>query len=116
MKKIFLALVLALVATTALAQPPVLGHNGSGQINLFGPGPPIQAIAHVYDRTCGAVPYPVIGWPEGPPARHNIILEGPAPVVWAGSCVIAEYIWAHNSYLRFGQLGEFSDLSNANLP
>ena len=29
MKKGFLALALALVATTALAQPPLLGHNGS---------------------------------------------------------------------------------------
>ena len=61
----------------------------------------VQAVAHVYDPFCGAVPYPVAG-------RHDgliMILEGPAPVVWAGTCVISDYIWTHNSYLRFELLG-----------
>jgi hypothetical protein len=90
MKKIFLALVLTLVSTAALAQPPVLGHNGSimalnvdqrtgaftivyaqpkpsllaigvvaGTLLISGQmNPPnvVQAVAHVYDRICGAVP------------------------------------------------------------
>jgi hypothetical protein len=61
----------------------------------------VQAVAHVYDPFgCGAVPYPVSGRYDGP----VLILEGPAPVVWAGSCVIAEYIWTHNSHLRFDLL------------
>ena len=61
------------------------------------PGPPVQATARVYDRICGAVPYPVAGRHDGP----VMILEGPAPVVWAGTCTIAEYICSPNSYLRF---------------
>jgi hypothetical protein len=74
----------------------------SGQMNPPNfPRPPVQAIAHVYDRICGAVPYPVVGRYEGP----IMVLEGPAPVVWAGTCIIAEYIWTHNSFLRFELLG-----------
>ena len=42
-----------------------------------------------------------IGRYEGP----VMVLEGPAPVVWAGNCAIAEYIWTHNSYLRFELFG-----------
>ena len=61
------------------------------------PGPQVQALARVYDRICGAVPYPVVGRFDGP----IMILEGPAPTVWAGTCTIAEYIWTPNSYLRF---------------
>jgi hypothetical protein len=79
----------------------------SGQMNPpYTPGPPVQAIAHVYDRVCGAVPYPVVGRYEGP----TMILEGPAPVVWAGTCIIAEYIWTHNSYLHF-ELFDFDSLT-----
>ena len=74
----------------------------TGRMNPPGfPGSQVQAIAHVYDVICGAVPYPVVGRYEGP----IMVLEGPAPVVWAGTCIIAEYILTHNSYLRFDLLG-----------
>jgi len=134
MRTFTLALTLALAAQAAQAQ--AVGHNGSlmqmavdQRTGLFTivytqpkpslqaigvtPGvllirgqmsPPnlVQAVAHVYDPACGAVPYPVAGRYDGP----VLILEGPAPVVWAGTCVIAEYIWTHNSYLRFDLLGK----------
>jgi hypothetical protein len=57
----------------------------------------VEAVAYVYDTVCGAVPYPVRGRFEG----YTLILQGPAPVVWAGTCRIAEYRWTHNSDLRF---------------
>jgi hypothetical protein len=61
-------------------------------------GPIFSADARVFDPQCGAVLYRVEG--SADPAGV-LILEGPAPVVWAGSCVIAEYIWTHNSRLVF---------------
>ena len=123
------AVILLALVTTSPAQP--VGHNGSlmemaidqrtgaftivyaqpkpsllaigvtpGVLLIRGQmSPPnlVQAIAHVYDLQCGAVPYPVAGRYDGP----VLILEGPAPVVWARTCIIAEYIWTHNSFLRF---------------
>jgi hypothetical protein len=74
-----------------------------GRMNRPSPYQPmVEAIAHVYDPQCGAVPYPVAGRYDA----TTMILEGPAPVVWAGTCVIAEYVWTANSYLRFDLLTE----------
>lgn len=61
------------------------------------------ATAHVFDWQCGAVPYEVRG---GVDAGGALVLQGPAPVVWRGGCLIAEYIWTHNSYLRFEPVRE----------
>ena len=52
-------------------------------------------VAHVF--YCGKLPYQVTGRVED----GALVMEGLAPRVWPGSCVIADYVWTHNSYLRF---------------
>jgi hypothetical protein len=58
-------------------------------------------VAHVF--YCGALPYTVSGKVDETGA---LVMQGPAPRVWAGSCTVADYVWTDNSYLRFERLPE----------
>jgi hypothetical protein len=78
-----------------------------GRMNRPPYGPPVEAIAHVYDPQCGAMPYRVTGSYDA----NARTLEGPAPVVWAGTCRVAEYRWTKNSYLRFDLLRSAAEAS-----
>ena len=58
-------------------------------------------VGTAYVFYCGALPYAVSG---GVDEGGALMLEGPAPRVWARTCTVADYSWTPNSYLRFVQV------------
>ena len=61
-----------------------------------------NGVAHAF--YCGALPYQVAGKVDRD--SQALILEGPAPRVYAGTCQVADYVWTANSYLRFDRMPE----------
>jgi hypothetical protein len=59
-----------------------------------------QGVAHVYGE-CGAVRYRVVG---GIDPNQSLVLTGPVPLRFEGSCVPFTYVWNHNSRLQFDRL------------
>jgi hypothetical protein len=59
-----------------------------------------HGVAHVYGE-CGAVPYAVTG---GIDPNESLVLTGPVPQRFEGSCVPFAYVWNHNSRLQFDPL------------
>jgi hypothetical protein len=59
-----------------------------------------HGIAHVYGE-CSAVPYAVTG---GIDPNGSLVLTGPVPQRFEGSCVPFAYVWNHNSRLQFDPL------------
>jgi hypothetical protein len=59
-----------------------------------------HGVAHVYGE-CGAVPYAVTG---GIDPNQSLVLTGPVPIRFEGSCVPFAFEWNHNSRLQFDPL------------
>jgi hypothetical protein len=59
-----------------------------------------RGVAHVFGE-CGAVPYQVFG---GVDPNESLVLTGPVPQRFEGSCVPFAYVWNHNSRLQFDRL------------